>query len=156
MYLIETKVFHSSAFPALFYLTLVLSTILIWSTTSLGYGGDRAYADSSVFTRIAKSWVGPRKRLRIHLIWLVSWTAGHETIIWCEWSLVCCYPYTGLMGLVSYLMSLVIYFMRSVIYSTKLVSKYMLTTIRGCGRLGHKSRPSVGNPLIFHLFTIIV
>ena len=113
MYLIETKVFHSSAFPALFYLTLVLSTILIWSTTSLGYGGDRAYADSKhvfVFTRIAKSWVGPGKRLRIHLIWLVSWTAGHETIIWCEWRLLCCYPYAGLMGLVSYLMSLVIFF----------------------------------------------
>ena len=32
-YLIETKAVHSSAFPALFYLTLVLSTILIRSTT---------------------------------------------------------------------------------------------------------------------------
>ena len=32
-YLIETKAVHSSAFPALFYLTLVLSTILIQSTT---------------------------------------------------------------------------------------------------------------------------
>ena len=33
VYLIETKTVHSSAFPALFYLTLVLSTILIRSTT---------------------------------------------------------------------------------------------------------------------------
>ena len=32
-YLIETKAVHSSAFPAIFYLTLVLSTILIRSTT---------------------------------------------------------------------------------------------------------------------------
>ena len=30
---VETKTVHSSAFPALFYLTLVLSTILIRSTT---------------------------------------------------------------------------------------------------------------------------
>ena len=33
VYLIETKTVHSSAFPAIFYLTLVLSTILIRSTT---------------------------------------------------------------------------------------------------------------------------
>ena len=33
VYLIETKAVHFSAFPALFYLTLVLSTILIRSTT---------------------------------------------------------------------------------------------------------------------------
>ena len=45
VYLIETKVVHSSAFSALFYLTLVLSAILIRSTTSI-YGGDRVYADS--------------------------------------------------------------------------------------------------------------
>ena len=35
VYLIETKTVHSSGFPALFYLTLVLSTILIWSTTCI-------------------------------------------------------------------------------------------------------------------------
>ena len=33
VYLIETNAVHSSAFPALFYLTLVLSAILIRSTT---------------------------------------------------------------------------------------------------------------------------
>ena len=35
----------------------------------------------------------------------------------------------------------------------KLVSKELLTAIMGCGRLGHKSGPSVGKynkPLIFH------
>ena len=35
----------------------------------------------------------------------------------------------------------------------KLVSKELLTAIMGCGRLGYKSRPSVGKcnkPLIFH------
>ena len=49
VYLTETKAVHSSAFPALFYLTLVLFTILMGST--LGYGGDRAYVHSKqVFT----------------------------------------------------------------------------------------------------------
>ena len=38
VYMIVTKAVHSSAFPALFYLTLVLSTILIRSTTWI-YGG---------------------------------------------------------------------------------------------------------------------
>ena len=45
VYLIETKAVHSSAFPALFYLMLVLSAILIRSTTWI-YGGDQVYADS--------------------------------------------------------------------------------------------------------------
>ena len=45
VYLIETKAVHSSAFPALFYLPLVLSAILIRSTTWIN-GGDRVYADS--------------------------------------------------------------------------------------------------------------
>ena len=68
VYLIETKTVHSSAFPALFYLTLVLSTILYGQP--LGYGGDRAYADSKhvfAFTSllvpsIAKSWAGAWER----------------------------------------------------------------------------------------------
>ena len=66
VYLIETKAVHSSAFPALFYLTLVLSAILIRSTTWI-YGGDRVCADpkhvfgftSLLVPRIAKSWAGP-------------------------------------------------------------------------------------------------
>ena len=37
MYLIETKAVHSSAFPALFYLTLVLSTILLRLSTCSQY-----------------------------------------------------------------------------------------------------------------------
>ena len=65
VYLIETKAVHSSAFPALFYLTLVLSAILIQSTTCI-YGEDRVYADSKhvfgitslLISRIAKSWAG--------------------------------------------------------------------------------------------------
>ena len=69
VYLIETKAVHSSAFPALFYLTLVLSAILIRSTTWI-YGGDQVYADSKhmfgftslLIPRIAKSWVGAWER----------------------------------------------------------------------------------------------
>ena len=76
VYLIETKAVHSSAFPALFYLTLVLSAILIRSTTWI-YGGDRVYADSKhvfwftslLVPRIAKSWggggLGTRQRIRL-------------------------------------------------------------------------------------------
>ena len=40
-YLIEIKAVHFSAFQALFYLTLVLST-----GQPLRYSGDRAYVDS--------------------------------------------------------------------------------------------------------------
>ena len=69
VYLIETKAVHSSAFPALFYLTLVLSAILIRSTTWI-YGGDRLCADSMhvfgltslLVPRIAKSWAGGWER----------------------------------------------------------------------------------------------
>ena len=69
VYLIETKALHFSAFPALFYLTLVLSTILI-QPTPLGYGADRAYVDSKhvfAFTSllvpmVEKSWAGGWKR----------------------------------------------------------------------------------------------
>ena len=69
VYLIETKAVHSSAFPALFYLMLVLSAILIRSTTWI-YGGDRVYADSKhvfwftsfLVPRIAKSWAGGWER----------------------------------------------------------------------------------------------
>ena len=43
--------------------------------------------------------------------------------------------YTGLMRLVSYFMWWVIYFTPSVSCSMKLVSKYLLTAIRGFGRL---------------------
>ena len=58
VYLIETKAVHSSAFPALFYLTLVLSAILIRSTTWI-YGGDRVYADSKhVFGSPVSSFPG--------------------------------------------------------------------------------------------------
>ena len=76
VYLIETKAIHSSAFPAFFYLTLVLSAILILSTTWI-YGGDWVYADSKhvfgftslLVPRIAKSWaggwLGTRQRIRL-------------------------------------------------------------------------------------------
>ena len=61
VHLIETKAVHSSAFPPLFYLTLVLSAILIRSTTWI-YGGDRIYADSKhVFGSPASSFPGLRK-----------------------------------------------------------------------------------------------
>ena len=75
VYLVETKAVHSSDFPALFYLTLVLSAILIRSTTWI-YGGDRVCADSKhvfwftslLVPRIAKSWaggLGTRQRIRL-------------------------------------------------------------------------------------------
>ena len=74
VYLIVTEAVHSSAFPALFYLTLVLSAILIRSTTWI-YGGDRVCADSKhvfgltslLVPRIAKrlgGGLGTRQRIR--------------------------------------------------------------------------------------------
>ena len=61
VYLIVTKAVHSSAFPALLYLTLVLSAILMRSTTWI-YGGDRIYADSKhVFGFTSPSFPGLRK-----------------------------------------------------------------------------------------------
>ena len=61
VYLIETKAVDSSAFPALFYLTWVVSAILIRSTTWI-YGGDQVYADSKhVFGFTSSSFPGLRK-----------------------------------------------------------------------------------------------
>ena len=63
VYLIETKAVFYSAFPAFFYLTLVYCPPF-WYGQPLGYGGDRAYADSKhVFasTQLASSFPGWRK-----------------------------------------------------------------------------------------------
>ena len=89
VYLIATKAVHSSAFPALFYLTLVLSAILIRSTTWI-YGGDRVCADpkhvfgfTSLLVRSQDSEKlggGLGTRLRTHLIQFGQWTARHEIL----------------------------------------------------------------------------
>ena len=78
VYLIETKAVHSSAFPALFYLTLVLST-----SQPLGYN-DQACSDSKhmfAFTSLLAPMqdgkklgrrVGTRQRIRLGVKY-VSW-----------------------------------------------------------------------------------
>ena len=100
VYLRETKAVHSSAFPALFYLTLALSTILIQSTTwiwwrpgSLGTRPetrDRACMDSKhvfvstslLLPRIVKAGRGPGNEAT-HPLDL--WTASHETVPFDRW-----------------------------------------------------------------------
>ena len=124
VYLIETKAVHSSAFPALFYITLVLSAILIRSTTWI-YGGDRVYADSKHVFRFTSLLV-PR-------IAKAGRGAGNEAMH--SSGRVLLKPerfYTGLMRSVSCFMGLVSYSM-----------KLLCDSIRGCGR-------RVQNPLIFY------
>ena len=101
VYLIETKAVHFSAFPALFYLTLVLSAILIRSTTWI-YGGDRVYADSKhvfwftslLVPRIAKSWAGGWERGNA-FVWAHRWVV----LRFCAGLMR---PVSCFMGLVSY------------------------------------------------------
>ena len=83
VYLIETKTVHSSTFPARFYLTLVLFTILIRSTTWIWWRPG-IYADSKhvfVFTGLSfpvlqKAGWGLGTRQRIHL-------GAQVSEIWC-------------------------------------------------------------------------
>ena len=96
---------HSSAFPALFYLTLVLSAILTRSTTSI-YGGDRVYADSKHVHQLPRSQDceklggGLETRRHICLGTQVSRVIKPERF------------YTGLMKSVSYFTELVSYSMK--------------------------------------------
>ena len=143
VYLIETKTVHSSAFPALFYLTLVLSTILIRSTTWIQWRPGicglqariRIYQPSS-FQGLQKAGRGPGNKAT-HPLDLVS-TARHKTTIW---------------TLLRKLDEVILHEIGHLPYE----AGQKLVNIMGCGRLGYKSRPSVGKcnkPLIFHPSTI--
>ena len=75
VYLTETKPVHSSAFPALFYLSLVLSTILIRSTTSIRWRPSICGLPACVWVHkpshsqdCEKLGGGLGMRLRTHLI----------------------------------------------------------------------------------------
>ena len=132
VYLIETKAVHSSAFPTLFYLTLVLSTGILNHLATVEPGVRRLQARVRFHQpprfQIAKSWIRAWERgyhLQVSEIWRVSSVKKPER------------SYAGLMRSV-------IYFMRL------LVSKYFLTFIRGCCRPGTRVDLQYKNPLIFH------
>ena len=78
--------------------------------------------------------------LRIHLIWLVLWTAGHKTTIWQVSKIWCVISLkkkirTLLRGLdeVSHEVSHLLYKVTQLL--SEFVSKYLLKAIRGCARL---------------------
>ena len=79
---------HSSAFPALFHLTLVLSTILIRSTTWIQWRPGICGLQARVRVHQPPRSKDREKlggdlgtRLRTHLIQFGQWTARHETTI---------------------------------------------------------------------------
>ena len=125
-YLIATKEVHSSA---LFYLTLVLSTILIWSTAwirwRLGICGLQACVcvhQPPLSKDCKKLGGGLGARLRIHLIWPYifvdswAWDTGESNVVCVIGVKKTERCYAGLIRLVSYFMRSVIYFMRWVSY----------------------------------------
>ena len=126
-----------------------------WYDQLLGYSGDRAYADtkpmfeftSFLIPRIAKKLCGGLgTRLCIHgrLGTRLYHLTNCGVLLVSKKNPERCYA--GLMKSVSCFIRPVIYFMRLVSYSIKSVSKYLLTPIRGCGRLGTRvARPSVGS-----------
>ena len=142
---IETKVVHSSAFPALYYLMLVLSTILIWSTTWIWWRPGICRLNTCV--RIhqpphSQDCEKVSRGLGTRLCILTShnivneWAWDYHLIG--EWNMASVisvqkseHSYVGLMRSITYFMRFVIYSMRLVSYSMKLVSKYLLTAIRG-------------------------
>ena len=88
VYLIETKAVHFSAFPALFYLTLVLSTILIRSTTWIRWRPGICGLQARVHVHQPPCSQGCKKlagslgtRLRTHLL-LVSNNSNTATQAW--------------------------------------------------------------------------
>ena len=147
VYLIETKTVHSSAFPVLFYLTLVLCTILIRSTTWIrwrpgicGFQARVRVLQPSSFQGLQKARRGPGNEAT-HPLDLVLARDSHLT------------GRTLLRKLDE--VSQLLHEIGHLPYEAGqiLVSKELLTAIMGCGRLGYKSRPSVGKcnkPLIFH------
>ena len=83
VYLIETKAVHSSAFPALFYLTLVLSMVNhldMVKTRHMQTPSTCSCSSVSSFpARVEKSWVGAWERGNVFTSF--SWMAGHKTTI---------------------------------------------------------------------------
>ena len=118
------KQFTPPHFQLFYILMLVLSTILIQSTTWIRWRMNICGLQACVYIHqhthsqdYKKLDRGLGMGLRIHLIWLASWTAGRDTTVWQLSEIWCATSvkkpecsYVGLMRSVSYFIRSVVYF----------------------------------------------